>query len=524
MQEYLKEKESIDVGLDKNLVTEITDKYRDIKRTFLEYIDNGFDAALQFSLDKQKDDFKKTLKIKVDIYKSEVRISNNAQGLDHDEIRKAFKTVGLSNKKGDFTTNGEKGAGVYSFLPFADQLVFNTKKDQQTEGVAMIIYKDRFTDRNKRLQNDYDINKDIKEIGTEIQMRGIKKEELGKLSAEKLAEFIQVAFNMKLKNYDCEVLIEDKRNDKKTFDPIPCVPFDYKSIKGVEITHDYGIGHGSNKEKIKVNIVVSRDTDKKIKDYQLAVYRNNNRINYLRNLDEVESKIWNNPNIYGEIIVSQNLEVEINRTSFKNTPLYKEFVKYIDTDLAKRVEKELNELMAIKTNEELKKLDEPLKKAMKNAMTIFDDWEIEEKEKRKKRKKNNKDEDEDGKKKRNHKGKKPKTKQQGGIPDVQFPVGEPTKTGSKYNQSDWISPNTIVIFVEHPNFILRQSNPNLKITLANVGDRVLGYISLLVSKHMVDQALKSPKIEITEIEFATQLDKIVEVATLIEETLNRELI
>jgi len=522
MTEFLKHIEEVPVGLDRSLVLEASHAYgKDPQRIVMEFIDNGFDAALKYELDKQKNDFEETLKIKVDVYDDAVHIRNNAQGLDMSEIKEAFKSIGLSNKKNDFVTNGEKGFGVYSFLPFAKTLTFNSKKDEKTDAVSMIIYRDRFEDGSKKLENTYAENTEFKEKGTQVILGGIDKKSMGKITRDRLTEYTSRHFTQKLKNYDCEILVNDNRLKEKTFKPLMCQPFDYKVIVGERLNFEYAI----KDQKIKINIIISRDSHTKYNHYQLAVYRNNNRVNKLSELHGVTSQVWDNKGIYGEISVTQDFPIELTRTDFKADELNTKLYEYVNTELAAKVEAIFAEQLDLKRNSELGKMSQHLKEAMKHALSglelIFD-----EKEKRKKyqigKKTKKKKKDEENKTKRT-----PKKKQKGGTPDIDFSIGHPPIINGVPQRSQWVprddGPNLIVIFTKHEDFKLRQQTNSLKskITLAGCGERTIHYISMIASRHLVNERWKQAKIEDTDIELESKMDLHDTSQLIIEDFLNK---
>ena len=69
--------------------------------------------------------------ISIDIHKDKIVIKDNAFGMNESTTQKNFAEIGVSEKKTDFITNGEKGFGIYSFLAWCDNLSFSTKTEEE---------------------------------------------------------------------------------------------------------------------------------------------------------------------------------------------------------------------------------------------------------------------------------------------------------------------------------------------------------------------------------------------------------
>ena len=120
---------SIQLKISPKIISSIATLYNDTNRIFMEYIDNALDSAESYFIDKENT---YTRKITINLslvgtsYKDgSVTIEDNCTGIT--KIAKVVESVGYSDKSGQFTTNGQFGFGMYSFIAACEELKIFTK-------------------------------------------------------------------------------------------------------------------------------------------------------------------------------------------------------------------------------------------------------------------------------------------------------------------------------------------------------------------------------------------------------------
>ena len=124
---------SIQLKISPKLIKNIADLYNDTNRIFMEYIDNALDSAEKYYVPNENRYQKSitiTLKIIGSSYKDgTVTIEDNCTGISN--ITKVVQKIGDSDKSGQFTTNGQFGFGMYSFMAACGELAIYSKFENE---------------------------------------------------------------------------------------------------------------------------------------------------------------------------------------------------------------------------------------------------------------------------------------------------------------------------------------------------------------------------------------------------------
>ncbi|MDI6728361.1 MAG: hypothetical protein QMD44_05475, partial [Thermodesulfovibrionales bacterium] len=99
---------SIPLHISPRLIPNIASLYTEVNRIFMEYIDNAIDSAESF-YDEKQNAYSKSIEIALTIHGDNYRngkviISDNCSGITN--FTKVVQSIGNSDKKADFTTNG----------------------------------------------------------------------------------------------------------------------------------------------------------------------------------------------------------------------------------------------------------------------------------------------------------------------------------------------------------------------------------------------------------------------------------
>ena len=128
LKDKLRETELI-LKISPKLLKNIADLYNDTNRIFMEYIDNALDSAEKY-YNAKENKYEKNILITLKIIGSSskdgtVSIEDNCTGISN--ISKVVQKIGDSDKSGQFTTNGQFGFGMYSFMAACGELAIYSK-------------------------------------------------------------------------------------------------------------------------------------------------------------------------------------------------------------------------------------------------------------------------------------------------------------------------------------------------------------------------------------------------------------
>lgn len=328
----------IPLHISPRLIPSVASLYNDVNRIFMEYIDNSLDSAEKF-YDKEKSGYSKpieiTVKIEGDNYQDgRVIISDNCFGITN--FTKVVKSIGNSDKKADFTTNGQFGYGIYSFMASCSKLEITSKLENEN-ALYLPIEKRQFeTDRQDDVS--FPDPKKVKnfghESGTITHLSAFDKYSWKEIDIQELQNEIEKHFELLLARENLTIRLIRIHNslldNKKEF---VCKPFDYKQHEG-EVWEDYVkelyyTKQGRRPERVKlrppkpIHIFIKITKGKEINKRPVFISRGR-RISAIKDIKSFRSKhksaLWDHPNVTGYIDLSDYLEPTIARNDFKNNP------------------------------------------------------------------------------------------------------------------------------------------------------------------------------------------------------------
>ena len=211
------------------MVGNIADQYDDIKRVFLEYIDNGFDDADKNFLDSDKDSYKKEIKITLKILNNKIIIEDNCAGMK--DLSKVVAKIGDSDKRNSSFSNGKFGFGMQSFLATSTETLFieTKEKGKQLQKISLprAIYS--VADPSD-FSFDYEegIGEASDDSGTKITFMKIKSKEIKEINQGNMVSEIEDHFESLLKRKNVTVSVINKITNKS----YTCKPFNYDEHEG----------------------------------------------------------------------------------------------------------------------------------------------------------------------------------------------------------------------------------------------------------------------------------------------------
>ena len=319
---------SISLNISPKIITSISTLYNDTNRIFMEYIDNSLDSAEDF-FDSKANTYSKKITISLSLEGSSykegcVTIIDNCSGF---KISKVVESVGYSVKQSQFSTNGQFGYGIYSFMAACEELkVFSKHGDNDCLYLPINRKQFEVENVNQVIFPDPIFAKQLKSSGTKIVLSKFDKNMWKNIDIVKVKEDVEKHFELLLSRQNLEINI--LHNGKE----YSCKKYNYDLFEGdildTEIKElkikskkkkekDTKIDISSSPIKVFLKITKGRDIDK------LPVFIiKGRRISEIKDMKSFKSShkgdIWGHPNLTGYIDLGANLEPTIARNDFKS--------------------------------------------------------------------------------------------------------------------------------------------------------------------------------------------------------------
>ena len=320
---------SIQLKISPKIISSIATLYNDTNRIFMEYIDNALDSAESYFIDKENT---YTRKITINLslvgtsYKDgSVTIEDNCTGIT--KIAKVVESVGYSDKSGQFTTNGQFGFGMYSFMAACEELKIFTKYENN-DCVYLPIYRKQFEVKSidEISFPDPIFAKQLKFSGTKIILSKFDKNMWKNIDIEMIKKDVEKHFELLLGRQNLEIKIFHNGNEYL------CKKFNYDLFEGDVLDEQINQLTLKSKSKKEVNQVLDisstpikiflKITKGKNIDKLPVFIIKGRRISEIKDMKSFKSNhkssIWGHPNLTGYIDLGGNLEPTIARNDFKN--------------------------------------------------------------------------------------------------------------------------------------------------------------------------------------------------------------
>lgn len=312
------------------LLGSIASGYTDVNRVIIEYIDNSLDSAEEL-YNRETKKYNKEVLIEMQIEgtssrNGKVTIYDNCTGIN--DLEGVCRRIGNSDKKAQPWTNGQFGAGMFSYIAACNNLKITSKVINEA-AYFIDLPKENF---NKERVEDVELNNKEKcgflyESGTKIELSSFEKDKWNSIDFETIKSEIEIHFEHLLKRRNLKIVL--KHNNLVYI----CKCFNYESIEGIELNETIDKLSGKSRGQsflyeLKENpIKIFLKLSKKQQLNRFPVFvKSGRRIDFVKNvksfykLSKNRSVIWNNPKITGYIDVGNFLSTTIHRQDFKNTP------------------------------------------------------------------------------------------------------------------------------------------------------------------------------------------------------------
>jgi len=321
----------IKLKISPKLIKSIADLYNDTNRIFMEYIDNALDSAEKYYV-ANENRYEKNISITLKIIGSSfndgsVSIEDNCTGIYN--ITKVVQKIGDSDKSGQFTTNGQFGFGMYSFMAACGDLAIYSKYENE-ECKHLAIKRKQFdsADIDQVSFPDPMLSKQLKKSGTKITLAHFDRAMWKNIDIEVIKKEVEKHFELLLTRKNLEIKII---NHSKEY---ICKPFNYDLYEGdvlkenitrltLKSSRKKGVNEVLDISSTPIKIFLKITKGKNIDKLPVFIIKGR-RISEIKDMKSFKSShkgsIWGHPNLTGYIDLGGNLEPNISRLDFKNNP------------------------------------------------------------------------------------------------------------------------------------------------------------------------------------------------------------
>ncbi len=335
----------IPLHISPRLIPSISSLYQDPSRIFLEFVDNSLDSAEQL-YSPASNSYLRPVNIKLHIldqsFQRIVSISDNCAGIDR--LKKVIESVGNSEKKADFTTNGQFGYGIYSFMALFESMDIISKTHDLPAKQITIHRKQFDANRQEEVLFHDPVNVDgfPHATGTIIKLYRCDKDKLRSFSAEKIHQEIERHFELILQrnNLSIHVCYEHVRHSGLNWEK-NCKAFDYEALNGIKFEIKPNQWKNPRYPIHCYFIVTPRlNIDKPpifvVKGRRIATLSETRSFDSKRKRD-----LWSHPNLTGYVDLKDMAQATFSRNDVKQNPKMKMIsrsLQSIESDLEEMLE------------------------------------------------------------------------------------------------------------------------------------------------------------------------------------------
>eukprot|EP00929_Paragymnodinium_shiwhaense_P119226 TRINITY_DN91106_c0_g1_i1.p1 TRINITY_DN91106_c0_g1~~TRINITY_DN91106_c0_g1_i1.p1 ORF type:complete len:662 (-),score=155.84 TRINITY_DN91106_c0_g1_i1:154-2139(-) len=234
-----------------SLLNNMAERYEDVSRIMMEFVDNSFDSA-ESLFDMEQNAYTRPILIDIVVAGTAEEpvlwITDNCEGMAPETLCEVVTKVGESKKRGQSFVNGQFGFGFHSFRACAENLRASSRSAERSPPVEVVV--NRHQSEGFQLREvEPEHFQDFPATGTRISLENFEHQWVGgnALSIAALRREIETHFERLLSRGNLKVSI---RNAGKPDEEEICKPLDYRQINGSNVTVDETIdlGHGQYAE------------------------------------------------------------------------------------------------------------------------------------------------------------------------------------------------------------------------------------------------------------------------------------
>lgn len=310
---------SIKVKVSPRIVNNIAKIYQSTSRIFMEYIDNSLDSAEKLFEENNHYPYKILISIEIDPVEKSVTFKDNCAGMSKENLLRLVENIGDSNKKNDFTTNGQFGFGIHAYAACAANMQVLTLSSDSNYAYKIEIDRSAYTEDGEVS----DLTKSSRErlnytSGTIVKLTNFDSNYWKDITVSELRDEIQKHFEQLLSRDNLEVKIIYGSEEEV------CQSFNYDSFLGIKIEREikefYCRGVKTTEPKpVKVYLKITDD----IIPNKRPIFINKGRrieevqsIKSFRNKSKYSTGLWGHQNLTGYIDVAGLISPTLPRDDF----------------------------------------------------------------------------------------------------------------------------------------------------------------------------------------------------------------
>ncbi len=313
---------SIPITVSPKIVSNIANQYQSTSRIFMEYIDNSLDSAESlFDQTNQSYPYKLNISISINSKEKTVTFEDNCIGMEKSTLLRIVQHIGNSEKKTDFTTNGQFGFGIHAYAACCDELIVTTLMKGSTIANKMIVTRDAY-DKGE-IADPVTVPKDRLPIssGTIVKLSRFDSEWWKEIAIDELKKEIEKHFEQLLTRSNLEVKIRYDNQEEL------CKPFDYDVYQGQTLEHEISVlERGTTKNVLPMPIRIFLKVTDDIIPNKRPIFVNKGRrieevqaIKSFRNKSKYRTGLWAHNNLTGYIEIVGHLSPTLTRDDFVKT-------------------------------------------------------------------------------------------------------------------------------------------------------------------------------------------------------------
>lgn len=329
---------SIKVKVSPRIVSNIAKIYQNTSRVFMEYIDNSLDSGEKlFESNNRKYPYKVQISILIDPEAKTVTFEDNCVGMDKDNLLRIVQNIGDSNKKNDFTTNGQFGFGIHAYVACANRMEVLTLTLASRVAYKIKVDRNAYTEDGE-ISDLIEIPREKVSIksGTVVKLFDFDNDWWREITPKELKNEIEKHFEQLLARDQLQIKIVYGKEEEI------CQPFNYDSFLGTkiekEITELERRGVKSTLQSpVKIYLKITED----IVSNKRPIFVNKGRrieevqaIKSFRAKSKYRTGLWAHNNLTGYVEVAGLLNPTLPRDDFERSTnrqmVYEEILKMED--------------------------------------------------------------------------------------------------------------------------------------------------------------------------------------------------
>lgn len=329
---------SIKVKVSPRIVSSIAKIYQSTSRIFMEYIDNSLDNAEKlFDNNNRKYPYRIQINITIDPKEKTVTFEDNCVGMDKDNLLGIVQNIGNSDKKADFTTNGQFGFGIHAYAACANRMEVLTLTLSSRVAYKIKVDRNAYTEDGE-ISDLIEIPREKIAIksGTIVKLFDFDKDWWQEITPQELKNEIEKHFEQLLARDQLQIKIIYGKEEEI------CQPFNYDSFLGTKIEKEISeLERRGTKTILQSPVKIYLKITEDIVSNKRPIFVNKGRrieevqeIKSFRAKSKYRTGLWAHNNLTGYIEVAGLLNPTLPRNDFERSinrqMVYEEILKMED--------------------------------------------------------------------------------------------------------------------------------------------------------------------------------------------------